>query len=102
MPVDWAAHMRRAQTVAGTTATWTPAGGDPVEITGVYMAPYRTVELGLAGVDASAPEFDAMTADVPGIAQGDALEVDGTQYEIAAAPRPDPVSGITKLVLETA
>lgn len=81
------------------TATWTPDGGDPSVITGIFDNEYiEGVGDGEVDFEATHPMFLVKTADVPDVAQGDQLSVNSTSYRIVNV-QPDG-TGLTLLILE--
>lgn len=80
-------------------ATYTPAGGDPVTVQGIFDAPQATRNASnLLDVTIPSPQFVCPTADVMGVSEGDALEVSGTDYTIRVVLTDG--TGVTTLVLE--
>lgn len=83
----------------GSTATYTPSGGDAVSINGIYEDDYELLDAGgTVGFASSSPTFQCSTADVSGAAEGDALTVGGVNYIIRVVM--DDGTGITMLQLE--
>jgi hypothetical protein len=83
----------------GVSAIYTPAGGDPVTIEGIFDDRHEEVDAG-GGVPFSitSPQFHTRTADVPGALEGDTLEIGGIVYTIRVV-MPDG-TGLTMLQLE--
>lgn len=83
----------------GVTASWTPSGGSAQSIAGLLI---RTDidELDGSGAAQSSrrPVFQCRSADVTGIAYGDALTVSGTGYTVAGLDYSDD-GAITKVIL---
>lgn len=77
-----------------TAAIYTPDGGSPTTVNGIYDHAYVEVNM----VQAERPIFICETANVAGVAKGDALSVDGTDY-LVVEPQPDGTGEMT-LVLE--
>lgn len=81
--MDWAKHVRRIFARIGEDATYTPSGGSPSTVRGMFLDPYQSASLGdVAIVGGSDPTFAAMTADVPNAARGDTLVYGGTTYTV--------------------
>lgn len=78
-------------------ATWTPAAGAPVAVSGIYTDGHAAA-LGAPGVSGSAPAFSCAADTVPGIAHGDSLFVRAASWRVADV-QPDG-SGLTRLILE--
>lgn len=62
------------------TATFTPAGGSPSAVNGIYDGSY--VEP-FADVEGNAPRFTCPTASIPDVQDGDALAVRGISFKVA-------------------
>ena len=81
------------------TATWTPDGGDPTTVTGIFDNEYiEDIGGGEVDIEATHPMFLVKTADVPNVAQGDQLFVNDLYYRIVNV-QPDG-TGLTVLILE--
>lgn len=91
--------MRRILARLGEDATFTPAGGDPATVKGVFTAPHVEVQLGALAVSSSKPTFAAMSEDLPGVSDGDTLLRAGIAYMVRVVRLDDP-SGVTVLELE--
>lgn len=113
MPVDFdavnaavvGAFGQGAQT--GAPAVYTPCGGSPFDLDGVFDEAWREFELGNAGRGAgfrfstTKPVFSCRLADFPtGIApqQGDLVVIGGDGFKVADI-RPDGISGWIFLIL---
>jgi hypothetical protein len=63
------------------TATYTPAGGDEVEVVGIFDAPRASRNASdLLGVVSPAPQFMCRTSDVAGAEDGDEITIQSTDY----------------------
>lgn len=83
----------------GVSATFTPAGGAASTVTGIYDTEYQAADMGVgADIATLDPRFLCRTADVPSVAEGDALTVSGVAYTIRVVM--DDGTGMTELVLE--
>lgn len=83
----------------GTDATFTPAGGSPSAIVGVFDNPYLGADAGgMVEFSATSPTFTARDVDFTGAAHGDELVISGTTYIIREV-MPDG-TGITTVMLE--
>jgi hypothetical protein len=83
----------------GTTAIYTPDGGESVTIQGIFDNNHEEVDAG-GGVPFSirGPQYHARTADVPQADEGDTLEIGGIVYTVRVV-MPDG-TGLTMLQLE--
>jgi hypothetical protein len=79
-------------------ASWTAAGGSPADVVGIFNDEYFEDVGGPVGVEGSQPVFVCAAADVPNVAQGDTIAIDGKTYSIVNV-RPDG-TGIVDLILE--
>ncbi len=83
----------------GVAATYTPSGGSPASVNGIFDAGYFAV-----GVEAGVPlaaaqlRFVARTADLPNVANGATLLIGSTTYIIRNVEHDG--TGMTTLVLE--
>ena len=77
-------------------ATYTPDGGSPIIVNGIFDNEYFDEVGGRVGVEGSTPAFHC--ADISGVAQGDALTVNGTAYKVINV-QPDG-TGLTTLYLQ--
>jgi len=83
----------------GSSATYTPSGGGPVSINGIFEDDYDQIDAGGSiGFAASSPTFQCSTADVSGAAEGDALIVGSASYIIRVVM--DDGTGVTMMQLE--
>lgn len=83
----------------GTAASFTPSGGSASTVNGIFRNVFFEAEAGgNVGVVMQDPIFICRTADVSGVAEGDALTVSGTAYTIRVV-EPDG-TGVTRLMLE--
>lgn len=82
----------------GVAATYTPNGGDPVTVNGIFDNEYEEVGFGDVGLESSSPAFTCRESDVTGVAQGDALVINSVNYLIRN-PQPD-ATGMVVLILE--
>jgi len=89
--VDFTAELGAIMTEAGT-----PATVKGTAVTGIFDAAY-TEEFGMAG---TGPVLRIASADVPTVAQGDAVAVGSANYTVAAV-EPDG-TGVTLLRLQEA
>ncbi len=79
-------------------ASWTPNGGEATTVNGVFDGEYFDDVGGSVGIESSQPRFTCAAADVPAVAQGDAIVISGTTYEIVNV-QPDG-TGEVVLILE--
>ncbi|MBF0305774.1 MAG: hypothetical protein HQL41_09020 [Alphaproteobacteria bacterium] len=97
-----------AMGVFGGTAMFTPGGGAPMPVTGVFDAVHRLVEVdmgqnasGTLAVSSTAPAFGIRLKDFPAAPeQGDGLRWGGVDYQIVDI-RPDGQGG-AQLILQRA
>jgi len=83
----------------GSTATYTPSGGSPVSVNGIYEDDYEQIDAGGSiGIAGSSPSFQCSSADISGAAEGDALTVGGVDYIIRVVMEDG--TGVTMLQLE--
>lgn len=83
----------------GIEATFTPSGGSPVVIAGIFDAPHIGVEAGgSVEVSVTAPTFMTRTVDVATADYGDLINISAVDYIIRDI-MPDG-TGMTTLVLE--
>lgn len=78
-------------------ATYTPDGGSPSTIYGIFDQQYFD-DSGEVGIESNSPAFHCAEADVSGVAQGDALTINTTDFEIVNV-QPDG-TGLIVLILE--
>jgi hypothetical protein len=92
---------RAFQSALGEAITYTPAGGDAETLSGVFTQDYYApVEGGEVRVESASPAVSLPSSDVPSAAQGDAVNVDGTDYKVVTV-QPDGM-GMTALILREA
>lgn len=97
--VDWASHIRRILARLGEDVSWTPDGGSPATVRGVFLEAYQSVQLGSVEVSGAEPRFCAMSADLPAVAKDDQVVRGGVTYKVKAL-EPDTVGGFVVCVLE--
>jgi hypothetical protein len=88
--------------VFGTAATWTPAGGDPVAVSGIWSDPHRVGAPGDGpGVSTTAPSLTLFATDLPaGAAEGDEVSAKSATWT-ALDLEPDG-SGLVRVTLQRA
>ena len=79
-------------------ATYTPSGGTPVTVNGIFDLEYVDIDLGGIPIAGLKAVFTCATDDIPGGSEGDAISVRGVDYTIMVC-QPDG-TGVTKLILE--
>ena len=83
----------------GVAASYTPSGGAPATVNGIFDREFTGVDPGSSvEVDSDQPRFTCAEADVAGAARDDTLVVGGTTYRVAVV-QPDG-TGVVTLVLE--
>lgn len=83
----------------GVAATYTPDGGSPVTVNGIFDHEFYAADAGgTVTVAIEQPRFMCRTSDVSAAAEGDALTVNSTNYTIKVVEADG--TGITMLVLE--
>ena len=82
----------------GTAANYTPSGGSASSITVIFRHDYFLEDVGNVGVETQQAVITVQTSKVPGIAHGDLIEIDSTNYNVVGV-RPDG-TGISEIVLE--
>ena len=82
----------------GTAANYTPSGGSASSITVIFRHDYYLEDVGNVGVETQQAVITVQTSKVPGIAHGDLIEIDSTNYNVVGV-RPDG-TGISEIVLE--
>jgi hypothetical protein len=104
--VDFAAHLARADAAAvdhlGSVASYTPEGGEAVEVQGIFDAAYVLVDPGAGpGVSSCGPALFVRMADLPSDPREDepSIEVAGVQYRVKEV-RPDGQGGVLLLLSE--
>lgn len=91
-------HLSLLQALDGREIFYTPAGGATRAITGMFQAYSELVGAETVDVLVHNPVLSVRTDDVPEIATGDSITIDGKDYEVAVI-RPDS-EGITEVILE--
>lgn len=86
------------QTLDGRIITYTPDGGTPRVIAGMFQAFSELTGGESVDVLVNNPILSVRTMDVPELAVGDEFSIDGQDYE-AAVIRPDS-EGITEIMME--
>ena len=82
----------------GTAANYTPSGGSASAITVIFRHDYYLEDVGNVGVETQQAVITVQTSKVPGIAHGDLIEIESTNYNVVGV-RPDG-TGISEIVLE--
>ena len=82
----------------GTAANYTPSSGSASSITVIFRHDYYLEDVGNVGVETQQAVITVQTSKVPGIAHGDLIEIDSTNYNVVGV-RPDG-TGISEIVLE--
>lgn len=82
----------------GTAANYTPSGSSASSITVIFRHDYYLEDVGNVGVETQQAVITVQTSKVPGIAHGDLIEIDSTNYNVVGV-RPDG-TGISEIVLE--
>ena len=82
----------------GTAANYTPSGGSASSITVIFRHDYFLEDVGNVGVETQQAVITVQTSKVPGIAHGDLIEIESTNYNVVGV-RPDG-TGISEIVLE--
>jgi len=83
----------------GTTATYTPSGGSPTSVKGIFDKDYIAVDSGgSVPIALEQPRFLCATSDVSAAAEDDAITIQGTAYLIKVVENDG--TGVTILVLE--
>jgi len=82
----------------GTAANYTPSGGSASSITVIFRHDYYLEDVGNVGVETQQAVITVQTSKVSGIAHGDLIEIDSTNYNVVGV-RPDG-TGISEIVLE--
>ena len=79
-------------------ATFTPDGGSPSTVNGIFDDEYFDEVGGSVGIEGSQPRFTCKLDDLAAVEQGDALTVSGVAYEIVNVQKDG--TGIVVLVLQ--
>lgn len=77
-----------------TVATFVPSGGEASSVSGIFDDDYSEA----LGMDSARALFTCAAADVPDVAAGDALTINGAAYKVKNV-RPD-ATGLVALPLE--
>lgn len=86
----------------GQTVTYTPAGGEAVSLQGVFTQDYVSVGAdGNLQSESVSPAVSLRLADVPNVAQGDVVRIDGTDYTTVNV-QPDGFGMVTLILHEAA
>ena len=86
------------QTLDGRVVTYTPDGGEPRVLSGMFQAFTEVTGGETVDVVVARPILSVRTIDVPELQTGDIFSIDGQEYETAVI-RPDS-EGITEIMLE--
>lgn len=99
MPVETADDRAAFVTDFGVVATYTPSGGSPSAIIVIFDNEFIPVDTGASVSFAmQQPKVLVVSSDVPNVAEGDALAIDGTTYIIRIVMSDG--TGMTELMLE--
>lgn len=99
MPVETSADRMAMIADFGVTATYTPFGGTPVSVMGIFDNAYEDVSAGgTVGFAVLQPRFFCRSEDISAAQEDDTLVVGGVSYTIAVV-MPDG-TGMTSLMLE--
>jgi len=79
-------------------ATYTPDGGLPSTVNGIFDDEYFDEVGGSVGIEGSQPRFTCKAEDIIDVEQGDSLSVSGKTYQIVNVQKDG--TGIVILVLE--
>ena len=83
----------------GSTATFTPSGGTASSVNGIFDKEFFAADAGgTVELAFNQPRFLCRTSDVSNAAEGDALNVNSTNYIIKVVEADG--TGVTNLVLE--
>lgn len=86
----------------GETVIYTPAGGDPVSLNGIFTQDYVAVGAdGNLQSESVSPAVSLRSADVPLAAQGDEARVAGVDYTVVEV-HPDGFGMVTLILHEAA
>jgi len=81
----------------GGTATYTPSGGSPVTVSGIFDSLYLEIDAGQAGVSSSGPAIFFLLEDLPedpeSAEDGAVVAVDGVRYMITRIKK-DGIGGV--------
>lgn len=86
----------------GVDTQYRPDDGEPIEVRGIFMNPYRRADASHAGVSSSSPAVFYRLADLPGNPDEHAAEVavDGATYRVTDV-QPDGDGGVLLLLHKT-
>lgn len=83
----------------GVAATYTPSGGSPATVNGIFDNEFFEVEAGgEIAVAMEQPRFTCRTSDVSTAAEGDSITINSTAYTVRVVQSDG--TGVTVLVLE--
>ena len=83
----------------GTASTYTPSGGSPSTVNGIFDNEYYAADAGgTVEFAITQPRFVCRTADVSAAAEGDAITIDSVNYLVKVVENDG--TGVTTLVLE--
>lgn len=83
----------------GVAATYTPSGGSPATINGIFDNEFFEVEAGgEIAVAMEQPRFTCRTSDVSTAAEGDSISINSIAYTVRVVQSDG--TGVTVLVLE--
>lgn len=86
----------------GSTVTYSPSSGSPVDVSGVFDAAYIRVDAGQAGISSSGPAVFLTISDLPSdpTTAVATVTVAGTTYSVREA-QPDGMGGVLLLLHTT-
>jgi hypothetical protein len=64
-------------------------GGGSLSFSALFDDPFLDAQLGEYNLETSQPRLTCKLSDVPGVARGDTVVVDGTTFDILSAPQSD-------------
>lgn len=82
----------------GEEAIYTPDGGSPVTIRGIFDSAYVAIEGESVQITGTSPRFTCKSSDIPNIQTGDALAIYSKNYSVVEV-QPDG-AGVTQILLE--
>ncbi len=91
-------HLSLLNTLDGREVTYTPQGGSPRTLSGMLQAMSEISGAETVDIVTARPVLSIRSIDIQEIGEGDAISIDGDDYEVAVV-QPDN-EGITELVLE--
>ena len=81
------------------TATYTPVGGSPASVNGIFDAPQASRNAtDLMDITIPSPQFVCRTADVPSAADGDEIIIRSVSYNVRVVLTDG--TGVSTLILE--